>query len=101
MELEVEAGGQIQVSGRPGFQAAARRCLSRLPCTGFPLFPLACVSELGWCRGQQPGRGISFLPPPGLCDLGLLTHLSELPLPGGWDSASARSNKASHEFLTS
>ena len=73
-EQGVEAGGQMQVSGRPGLQDAGRLGLSRLPGAGLPPFQHAAPARPRW-----DGAAIHSTACAGLCDLGLLTHLSELP----------------------
>lgn len=47
-EQGVEAGGQIQVSGRPGLQDTGRLGLSRLPSTGLPPSQHAAPAWPGW-----------------------------------------------------
>lgn len=47
-EQGVEAGGQIQVSGRPGLRDTGRLRLSRLPSTGLPPSQHAAPAWPGW-----------------------------------------------------
>lgn len=81
----------LQVSGRPGFQPTGRHSLSHLPLTGLPPFSMLLPLGQDGAVGNSTGCGMSFLPLRGLCDLGLLTRLSEFPFREDGSLASTRS----------